>query len=53
MSISGLNAERYFTIKPFNSDDLDGVLDDEYLSGKPEYVKELLTNYFNLQIIIY
>lgn len=53
ISILGLNGERLTTIKSFQSGDTFDYFDEEYLNGKPEAVIDKLTQFFNIQVIIY
>jgi hypothetical protein len=53
IALVGLNGERYTTIKsPFN-DALFDYFDDDYLDGKSSAVKDKLSKFFNIQLIIY
>jgi hypothetical protein len=53
IGLVGLNAERFTTIKSLFSDELFNYFEDDYLDGKSHAVKEKLSNFFNLQVIIY
>jgi hypothetical protein len=53
ISIVGLNNERLTTIKSFSTDDTFDYFDEEYLNGKPEEIRDKLTEFYNIQIIIY
>lgn len=53
IGILGLNGERLTTIKSIHSGDTFNYADEEYLNGKSEDVREKLSNFFNIQIIIY
>ena len=53
IGIIGLNGERLTTIKSPNSTELFNYFDDDYLDGKSNDIKEKLTKFFNIQLIIY
>ena len=53
IGLIGLNGERYTTIKSPHSDDLFNYFDDDYLDGKSSEIKDKLTKFFHLQVLIY
>jgi hypothetical protein len=53
ISILGLNGERLTTIKSLESGETFDYFDDEYLNGKPEEIREKLSEFYNIQVIIY
>lgn len=53
IALVGLNGERYTTIKSASNDELFDYFDDDYLDGKSSAVKDKLSKFFNIQLIIY
>jgi len=53
IALVGLNGERYTTIKSASQDELFDYFDDDYLDGKSSAVKDKLSKFFNIQLIIY
>ena len=49
----GLNGERYTTIKGPKQVILEDYEDDQYLNGKSSEIKEKLSEFHNIQLIIY
>lgn len=53
IGIVGLNGERLTTLKGINTDDLFNYFDDDYLDGKSSEIKEKLTQFFHIELLIY
>jgi hypothetical protein len=51
--IVGLNAERLTTIKSFDDKEVFDEFDEEYLQNKPEGIRDLLTHYSRVELILY
>lgn len=53
ISILGLNNERLTTIKSFSSGEVFDYFDDDYLNGKPVEVRDKITKFYSIQVIIF
>lgn len=53
IAIIGLNAERLTTIKSLKESNLFEFGDEDYLNGKSQDIKDKLSQYFSIDVILY